>query len=202
RLATRRTVLRKGALLTGALGAFGFVDSAGAARRGSGAFTSICRPDGAGGYYPDSVSTVLLQSALNSGAIVSDCCSDAACGETNGCMSAYCDFDAGACAVSYANGASCERPGCADGYCSDGVCLDPTPYVCTGDGVCNICTYDACAHHCDCWIRPCSVDDYQCARAYCSPGDGGCVQEPMNEGGYCDTFGVAGTCILGLCVSE
>jgi hypothetical protein len=198
----RRTLLGRGAALTSALGALAIVDSASAARRGSsGGSTAICSPDGAGGYYRTSVPTIALNTYLNSGSIISNCCAHAECGASNGCMTAICDFGAGACAVSYANGAACERPGCSDGFCSGGACVDPTPMTCAGDGFCNDCFYDACAHQCECDVQPCYVDDWQCQDAYCDPGQAACVLVPLNEGSTCDTFGVVGTCVMGYCTA-
>jgi hypothetical protein len=198
----RRLLLQRGAALTGAIGALGLAHPASAARRGdTGGSTSICAPDGGGGYYRTSVPTVLLQTYLNSGYIVSSCCAHAECGETNDCMSAYCDLGAGACSVSYANGAACARPGCTDGYCSAGLCQDPTPMVCAGDGYCNDCVYDACNHHCDCQVQPCYAQDWQCSDSYCDPSQAACVSVPLNEGSPCDTNGVAGTCVMGFCTT-
>lgn len=196
---SRRKFLGRGAVLAGVATALTRLDSASAARRGQNGISSICRPDGAGGYYRDTVATIRLQAALNAGAIQSDCCAHAECGASTECANAYCDFGAGACAVSNLDGAACTRPGCANGVCSGGGCADPAPYLCAGDGVCNICTYDSCAHHCDCWIRPCSTDDHQCSSVYCSPAAGGCVSNPVNEGVACDTFGFEGICTTGYC---
>src|SRR3954470_10833424 len=82
----RRTLLGRSAALTGTVGALAMVDSASAARHGStGGSTSICSPNGAGGYYRTSVPTIVLNTYLNSGSIISDCCAHAECGETNGC---------------------------------------------------------------------------------------------------------------------
>ncbi len=184
----------------GTAGSLATINSASAARRGSNGISQICRPDGAGGYYRDTVATIQLQSALDAGAIVSDCCADAECGESNACIESFCDFGAGACAITNLDGNSCERPGCANGVCSGGACADPRPYSC-GDGVCNICSYDSCSHTCDCYIETCYTDDYQCMDAYCSTEVGGCVTEPMNDGGACDTFGVEGICTLGYCTA-
>ena len=157
-------------------------------------------PDGAGGYYRDSISTLLLQSALNAGAIISDCCAHAECGTSNGCMESFCDFGAGACAVAMYDGAACARSGCVDGICSGGACADLTSQGCVGDGFCTSCTYDSCTHSCDCSaIHTCYTEDYQCMDAYCDPGQGGCVTVPLNEGAACNTFGVNGLCTNGYC---
>lgn len=198
---TRRTFIWRGAAVLGIAGSLSRFESASAARRGSNVVTAICRPDGAGGYYRDSVQTVVLQAALNSGAIISDCCAHAECGVSNGCMDAYCDFAAGACSISMYNGAACARPGCADGYCSGGVCNDPLRPLC-GASVCNNCTYDSCAHECNCVVKACYTDDYQCMDAYCDPAQGGCVTEPLNEGAFCNTNGVEGICALGYCTES
>lgn len=103
--------------------------------------------------------------------------------------------------MTHLDGNACTRPGCADGVCSAGVCADPTPYYCGGDGVCNICTYDACAHTCDCHVETCYTPDWQCMDAYCSATAGGCVLEPYNEGQPCNTFGFDGVCVLGYCTA-
>lgn len=196
----RRTLVRRSAAVGALIAGLSAVHPSSAARRGgSGGMTSICSPDGSGGYYRNSVPTVLLATHLAGGAIISDCCTHAECGPTNSCQTAVCNFTAGACNVTYNDGASCPRSGCAPGVCSAGACANPTPYTCGGDGVCNICTYDACAHTCNCWVRPCYTDDYQCMDAYCDTGSGGCVNEPLNEGGYCNTNGVDGTCVMGYC---
>lgn len=198
----RRLLLQRGAALTGAIGALGAIESTSAARRGdTGGSTPICAPNGAGGYNRTSVPTLLLQTYLNSGYIISNCCAHAECGESNGCMSAFCDFNAGACSVTYANGSPCARAGCVDGYCSNGACMDPTPMSCHGDGVCNTCTYDACNHHCDCNVQPCYPQDWQCSDAYCDPGQAACVNVPINEESTCDTNGVQGTCVMGFCTA-
>ncbi len=197
---SRRDVLWRGAAMVGAAGSLATIDSASAARRGSNGVSQICRPDGAGGFYRDTVATIQLQSALNAGAIISNCCAHAECGASTECVEAYCDFGAGACSVSHLNGNSCERPGCTNGICSGGSCADPQPYLC-GDGVCNVCTYDSCSHTCDCWIKTCYTDDYQCMDVYCSTETGGCVTEPQNESGACDTNGVEGICTLGYCTA-
>lgn len=199
--ASRRWLLKRGAVLGAGAVALAGVDSTSAARRGSNGISSICRPDGAGGYYRDTVPTIQLQAALNDGAIISDCCAHAECGSSSECSNVYCDFAAGACAVDNLDGYSCARPGCANGRCLEGACVDPIPYYCPGDGVCNICSYDACAHSCDCWVRPCYVNDYQCEDTYCDAAQGGCVVYPVNEGGACDTYGIEGVCIAGLCTS-
>ena len=199
---SRRHFLRRGVALTGAFGALASIGSASAARRGTTSDTSVCNPDGAGGYYRTSVPTIMLNLYLNNGAIISDCCGDFDCAPSNEvCSSSYCDFNAGACSVAYNNGAPCERPGCADGFCSDGACADPTPMYCAGDGYCNICTYDACNHYCDCYVKPCYPDDWQCQDVYCDPAQAACVGEPINEGAPCDTFGFAGVCVLGYCTA-
>ena len=198
---SRRGFLLRGAVLTGVADSLVRFESASAARRGYSGTSSICRPDGSGGYYRDTVPTINLQAALNAGAVVSDCCTHAECGSSTECVSAVCDVGAGACSVTHLNGNSCARPGCANGVCSAGACADPTPYFCPGDGVCNICAYDSCAHTCDCNVTPCYTEDYQCMDAYCSSGDGGCVTEPINEGGACDTFGVEGICTSGFCTT-
>ncbi len=197
---SRRRFLFRSAVATGVAGSLAGFDSASAARRGNNGVSSICRPDGAGGYYRDSVPTVSLQAALNAGAIISDCCAHAECGTSGECVNAVCDFGAGACSVTHLNGNTCTRPGCVDGACSGGACADPIPHIC-GDGVCNTCSYDSCSHTCDCDILVCYTEDYQCMDAYCSSDDGGCVSYPINEGGACDTFGVAGVCTLGFCTS-
>lgn len=199
---TRRRLLGRGAALTGALGSLATFGSASAARRGTSGTTSICSPDGSGGYFRTSVPNVLLPVYLNQGAIISDCCADADCGGSDSCSSSYCDFDAGACSVAYANGALCARPGCADGYCSGGLCVDPEPRTCLGDGFCNICQHDVCNDYCDCFVMPCYPDDWQCQDARCDPGQAACVLDPINEGGYCNTFGLDGVCMMGYCISE
>lgn len=198
---SRRGLLLRGAVLAGVGASLGKLDSTSAARRGGNGVSSICRPNGSGGYYRDSVPTLQLQSALNAGAIISDCCAHAECGTSTECSSAFCDFGAGACSVSNLDGNSCTRPGCVNGVCSAGACANPQPYFCPGDGVCNICTYDSCSHTCDCSIKTCYTDDYQCMDSYCSTSAGGCVTEPYNEGATCDTFGVGGICTLGHCTS-
>lgn len=198
---SRRRFLGRGAALAGGAAALTQLDSAGAARRGENGISSICRPDGAGGYYRDSVATRNLQSALNAGAIVSDCCAHAECGTSTECVSAYCDYSAGACSVSNLNGNACTRPGCANGTCSGGVCTAPYPYYCPGNGVCNVCSYDSCSHTCDCEIKACYVDDWQCSDAYCDASAGGCVNVPVNEGGTCDTWGFPGICLSGYCTA-
>lgn len=199
---TRRLLLGRGAALAGALGGLAMVDSASAARRGnSGGSTAICAPNGSGGYTRTSVPTLFLNVYLNSGYILSDCCAHAECGESNGCMDAYCDFGSGSCAVSYSDGSSCERGGCAPGTCSGGVCYDPTPMLCGGDGYCNDCVYDACSHYCECYVQPCYTDDWQCQSSDCDPSQGACINTPINEGSTCDTFGVEGVCTMGYCTS-
>ena len=197
---SRRKFLLRGAALAGVGGSLASFDSASAARRGQNGISAICRPDGAGGYYRDTVPTITLQAALNAGAIVSACCAHAECGTSTECVSATCDFGAGACSVSNLNGNACTRPGCVNGICLGGSCSNPVPHLC-GDGVCNTCTYDSCSHTCDCDIKVCYTDDYQCMDAYCSTAAGGCVSEPVNEGGGCDTFGVEGICTLGYCTT-
>lgn len=198
---SRRRLLWRGMAITGAVASLTRIDSASAARRGQNGVSAICRPDGAGGYYRDTVSTLNLQAALNAGAIESDCCAHAECGTSTECVNAYCDFGVGSCVVSNLDGNVCTRPGCANGVCSGGGCADPAPYLCAGDGVCNTCTYDACAHHCDCHVRACYSDDHQCSTVYCSPSAGGCVSNPVNEGGACDTFGFEGVCAAGYCTA-
>lgn len=199
---TRRLLLRRGAALSGAIASLAAVGSTSAARRGgNNGSTSICSPDGLGGYYRTSVPTILLSTYLNSGSIISDCCSHADCGPTNGCITSTCDFQAGSCSVTSFNGATCARAGCADGVCIDGVCSDPTPMYCAGDGYCNSCVYDACNHHCDCHVKPCYPEDWQCQDAWCDPGQAACVLDPINDGSPCDTFGQPGVCVNGYCTS-
>lgn len=199
---TRRRFLWRGAALTGAVGSLARIGSADAARRGTSGNTSICSPDGSGGYYRISVPSVLLGMYLNNGSIISDCCGDYECEASNSvCSASYCDLGAGACAVAFTNGVACERPGCADGYCSDGVCADPPPMSCAGDGYCNSCVYDACNHHCDCYVKPCYSDDWQCQDTYCDPAQQACIGEPINEGLPCNTFGFDGVCTLGYCTA-
>ncbi len=79
----------------GVAGSLATIDSASAARRGGNGVSAICRPDGGGGYYRDTVPTINLQAALNAGAIVSDCCANAECGTSSACVQAYCDFGVG-----------------------------------------------------------------------------------------------------------
>lgn len=199
---SRRTLLKRAAIAGGLTGALGMAHPAGAARRGSpGGNTAICNPNGAGGYNRITVSTVLLNGYLNNGAIISDCCSHEECGESNACMNAYCNFQAGACAVDYYDGSPCSRGGCSDGFCSGGACYDPAPRSCSGDGFCNQCSYDSCLDRCDCYVQPCYVDDYQCMMAWCDPDLASCMTEPINEGSPCNTFGVDGTCVLGYCTA-
>lgn len=199
---SRRSLLRRSAFLSGAIGSLAAIESAGAARRGQTADTTICNPNGAGGYNRITVPTVLLSIYLNNGAIISDCCSNDECGPSNGCMASVCDFAAGSCTVSYSSGAPCARPGCADGVCVNGVCNDPPPMYCAGDGYCNRCVYDACNHYCDCEVQPCYPDDWQCQSVYCDPGQAACVWDPINEGSPCDTFGFEGVCVMGYCTAQ
>lgn len=199
-LSTRRLLLGRGAALAGVLGALGVVDSASAARRGStGASTSICAPNGAGGYTRTSVPTIALSVYLNNGYIISNCCANAECGASSSCMSAYCDLNAGACAVQSLDGYACERPGCIDGYCANGVCHDPEPDYPIESDYCKTCTWDACIDHWYCSLRPCSNFDYQCTDAYCDPAQEACIFEPINEGSACNTNGVNGICVGGYC---
>jgi hypothetical protein len=199
---SRRGLIWKGAALGGALASLAGISSASAARRGGGgSSTSICAPIGGGSYARTTVPTVLLQTYLNQGYILSDCCAHAECGSSNACVEAFCDFGVGACSVTTFDGNACERPGCVSGTCSGGYCADPAPYICGGDGTCNVCTYDSCSHRCNCSVRPCYTDDYECMDAYCSPSAGGCVSEPINEGEMCATHGVEGICTAGYCTS-
>jgi hypothetical protein len=199
---SRRKLLWRGAAAGGVLGSLTAFEPASAARRGGGGSTTlVCTPDGAGGYYRNSVPTLLLQTHLNSGSIISACCAHAECGESNGCVNAFCDFGGGSCVVDYFDGSPCARSGCADGFCFGGVCNDPPGRSCAGDGFCNSCFYNTCGDYCECTVRACYTDDYQCMDAYCDPGLAACVTAPINEGSPCNTTGVNGTCQLGYCTA-
>lgn len=197
---SRRSALRRGLALGGALGSLALIEPASAARRGTnGGTTLICNPDGAGGYYKLAVATVTLNAYLNKGAIVSSCCGDAECGESNGCMQNYCDFGAGACAVAYYDGSDCDRPGCVPGQCVQGVCDAPEPAYYMENNFCQDCDYDSCRDAWSCRMTPCYDFDHQCTSAYCDPVQAACVQQPINEGSNCNTYGENGICVNGHC---
>jgi hypothetical protein len=181
---SRRRLLRRGIAAAAAAGGLAKLDPAAAARRGYSGTTSICVPDGGGGYARKSVPTALVPGHLAAGAVLDKgCCGGSDCGSGDACSALVCAVDTGACeSVSLADGTECTPNGpinlCRTPYtCQSGVCSEGNGIVCPG-------IIGGCFH---------SIG--------CNPATGECETAQDEDGSACFRTGCAnGFCQAGVCM--
>lgn len=180
----RRRFLRHGVVAAMA-GALVSSTNASAARRGKPPTTTICKPDGAGGYTRVTIETGLLPAHLATGSVVDNgCCSGLDCTSGTTCADASCDVFTGQCiAVPTADGTECTPDGPIN--------LCRTPYTCQA-GVCAEGIGTTCA----------SVAGGCTQLIGCNPSTGQCEYGPRPDGSSCNrgTDCVRGTCSAGVCL--
>lgn len=181
----RRRFLRRGVLAAAAAGGLMQASRADAARRGKPPTTTICNPDGAGGYTRITIDNILLPAYLAAGALRDNgCCAGIDCGESgDACEQAVCNPATGACeSLWLADDTECTPAGPLN--------LCRTPYTCQS-GVCSEGTGVTCAHMTGC-IQ--SIG--------CNPATGLCETAPREDGTSCfrESGCVNGVCIGGVCL--
>ncbi len=189
---SRRRFLLKGATAAAAV-AGGLLQASptDAARRGKPPKTSICNPDGAGGYARVTIDPVLLPVYLAAGAVLDNgCCSGLDCAGDSSCSQATCDVQTGACnVVPIADGTTCTPDGpinlCRAPYtCQSGVCSEGFGIICAevAGGCERLLGCNPATGQCE--YGP-AADGTSCLRgndcAFGTCGDGVCLDPPPRE---------------------
>lgn len=215
----RRFLVRGAAAAAAVTGGLLGTSSTDAARRGKPPKTSICTPDGAGGYTRVTIDTVLLPGYLATGSLLDNgCCSGSDCPGGAACSEATCNVQTGTCSAELvADGTECTPDGpinlCRAPYtCQAGICSEGFGVLCAeiAGGCqrligCNpstgLCDYGPAPDGTSC-LRGENCADGTCADGIClDPTPRGCPSDACRQCGYDACFDIC-ICVFIGCGSD